>query len=252
MTNRPLPIGIEFYKRIIDDNYYYVDKTLLIKDISDSNALVSLFTRPRRFGKTLALNMLKVFFEDERDRNGVHIDNSHYFDGKKIASCGDKYTDKMGQYPVINLSLKSAKQPDFEMAYAVLIDTICKEFDRHMYILKSGALSDEDKEKYMAIYKKVASSADYATALAFLSECLKKYHGKNVVILIDEYDVPLENSYFRGFYNQMIDFIRSLFESALKTNDCLEFAVITGCLRTSINRLFSPSLTGLIPLPTAL
>ena len=239
MNNRPLPIGIEFYKRIIDDNYYYVDKTLLVKAIIDSNAMISLFTRPRRFGKTLALNMLKVFFEDERDRNGVHIDNSHYFDGKKIAACGEKYTEKMGKFPVISLSLKSAKQPDFDMAYHVLVDTIWREFDRHRYVLESDALSDEEKIKFKNIYAKKADPADYATSLAFLSECLKKYHNRNVIILIDEYDVPLENSYFQGFYDEMINFIRSLFESALKTNDNLEFAVITGCLRISRESIFT-------------
>lgn len=239
MNNRPLPIGIEFYKEIINKDFYYVDKTLMVKAILDSTAKVSLFTRPRRFGKTLALNMLKVFFEDERDRKGVRIDNSHYFDGKKIVSCGEKYTEKMGKFPIISLSLKSAKQPDFDMAYHVLIDTIWREFDRHRYVLESDALSDEEKIKFKNIYAKKADPADYATSLAFLSECLKKYHNRNVIILIDEYDVPLENSYFQGFYDKMINFIRSLFESALKTNDNLEFAVITGCLRISRESIFT-------------
>ncbi len=232
-------MGIEFYKRMIDGGYYYVDKTLLIKDILDSGAAASLFTRPRRFGKTLALNMLKVFLEDERDEKGRHIDNSAYFKNKKIAACGEKYMQKLGKYPVIFLTLKSAKQPDFDMAYHILTESIEKEFDRHRYVLDSDMLSDKEKEKFRAISEKRASKAEYATSVAFLSECLKKVHRENTVILIDEYDVPLENAYFRGFYEEMSDFIRSLFESALKTNDCLELAVITGCLRISRESIFT-------------
>lgn len=236
---RPIPIGIEFYKRMIDDGYYYIDKTLLIRDILDNRASVSLFARPRRFGKTLALSMLKAYFEDERDRRGEHIDNRHYFAGKKIASCGEAYTDKMGQYPVINLSLKSAKQPTYEMAYGILVNQIREEFRRHWYVYESGVLFADECEKFKDIMEGKAAARDYATALAFLSECLKKYHNRNTIILIDEYDVPLENAYFEGFYEQMITFIRSVFESALKTNDSLEFAVITGCLRISKESIFT-------------
>lgn len=236
---KPIPIGVEFYKRIIDKDYYYVDKTLLIQDILDKKASVSLLTRPRRFGKTLALSMLKVFFEDERDEDGNKIDNSHYFSEKKIAYCGEKYLIHQGKYPVINLTLKSAKQPSYKMAYNILCENIAEEFRRHRYILNSGKLGAEEVQKFQDIITKNAGADDYATALAFLSKCLKKYHGSNTIILIDEYDVPLENSYFEGFYNQMIAFIRSLFESALKTNDALEFAVITGCLHISRESIFT-------------
>lgn len=236
---KKVPIGIEFYKRMIDNDYYYIDKTLLIKEILDGGASVSLFTRPRRFGKTLALSMLKAFFEDERDETGNRIDNSHYFEGKNIAACGEKYLAKQEKYPVINLTLKSAKQPSYEMAYHVLRDSIIGEFSRHRYVCEEGILQAEDIQKFHDILARKANTADYATSLAFLSQCLKKYHGSNVVILIDEYDVPLENSYFRGFYDQMVDFIRSLFESALKTNNALEFAVVTGCLRISKESIFT-------------
>ncbi len=239
MAHRPLPIGIEFYKEMVDKNYYYVDKTTMIKDVLDSHAKVSLFTRPRRFGKTLAITTLKAFFEDERDRDGKPIDNSRYFKGKKIACCGREYMDKMGRYPVINLSLKSAKQPAFDMAYGVLTEQIAGEFRRHRYVYESDVLYEEEKEKYKNILWGSAEYKDYATSLAFLSECLQRYHGENAVILIDEYDVPLENSYFEGFYHQMISFLRSLFESALKTNPFLEFAVITGCLRISRESIFT-------------
>ena len=236
---RPISIGIENYKEIIDKKYYYVDKTLLSKELLEKGGKVNLFTRPRRFGKTLALSMLKTFFEKDIDIHGTVTDNRHYFEGKKIMEAGEKYTQYMGQYPVISLSLKSAKQPDFEMAYSQLVEEISGEFKRHRYILETKLLLANEYNRYEEIMLGRATQKEYATALKFLSECLKRYHEKKVIILIDEYDVPLENSYFRGFYDEMIDFIRSLFESALKTNDNLEFAVITGCLRISKESIFT-------------
>ena len=231
ILKKPLPIGIENYKELIDKDYYYVDKTLMIKDLLERGSKVNLFTRPRRFGKTLALSMLKTYFE-------TGTDNRHYFEGRKIMQ-EEQYTCHMGQYPVIILSLKAAKQPNFQMAYECLLEQISTEYKRHAYILDSDLILQGDKEQYRAIMGRTAEPSAYATALAFLSECLKKYHNKNSIILLDEYDVPLETAYFRGFYDQMADFIRSLFESALKTNDNLEFAVITGCLRISRESIFT-------------
>ena len=236
---QPIAIGVENYKRIIDKNAYFVDKTMMIKELVDQASSVNLFTRPRRFGKTLTLSMIRTFFEDERTYEGEKIDNSRYFEGKKIMAAGEMYTDEQGQYPVIQLSLKSAKQPSYKMAYGCLKDEIIYEFDRHRYVLFGDRLSEEEKQNYQAILDKSAEPEVYATSLKLLSSSLKKYHGRNVIILIDEYDVPLENSYFRGFYDQMIDFIRSLFESALKTNDSLEFAIVTGCLRISKESIFT-------------
>jgi len=230
---KPLPIGVENYKEIIEQGYYYVDKTLLIRELLDRKGKVTLFTRPRRFGKTLALSTLQTFFEREYGRDGTYVDNSVYFAGKKILDTGEKYTKEMGQYPVISLSLKSARQPDYEMAYDSLLGEIRREYDRHSYILAGDALTEPDRVQFQAVQNRTACSADYAGALEFLSRCLEKYHGQKVILLLDEYDVPLENAYLRGFYTQMTDFIRALFESALKTNSSLLFAVITGCLRIS-------------------
>ena len=232
MEFKPLPIGIDNFEEMITKGYYYIDKTLLIKDLFDYKGKVNLFTRPRRFGKTLNLSMLQYFFE-KTDK-----DNSYLFKGFKIMEQGKDYTEHMGQYPVINLSLKSAKQPNFELAYSCLKDEIVSEFRRHEYILSSDKLANE-KEEYKKIVKKEGNQELYVTAIKFLSQCLEKYYDKKVIILIDEYDVPLENSYFREFYTEMIDFIRSLFESALKTNSSLEFAVITGCLRISRESIFT-------------
>ena len=236
---KPIPIGVEFYKEMIDKGYYYVDKTLLIRDLLEQKNKVTLFTRPRRFGKTLAQTMLRTFFEEEIMPDGTVADNSKYFQGKKIMGVGEEYTKYLGQYPVIFMSLKSAKQPTFEMATEKLQETLVKEYKRHRYLLDSDNISEEDKERYHSILKMNVGLSAYATALQFLSECLEQYHGQKVIILLDEYDVPLENAYFNGFYDEMVSFIRSLFESALKTNDSLEFAVVTGCFRISRESIFT-------------
>lgn len=236
--NRP-SIGFEFYKEFIDKNLYYVDKTLLIRDLFEYGSKVNLFTRPRRFGKTLALTMLKAFFEQQLDADGNIVDNSHYFEGKKILEAKGNYARYMGQYPVIFLTLKSAKQPSFDDAFYFIKIEISDEFKKHSYILRKDILTEDERLQYQALMEQKANQKEYAASLKFLSKCLYQYHGKNTVILLDEYDVPLENSYFRGFYSEMTDFIRSLFESAFKTNDYLELAVITGCLRISKESIFT-------------
>jgi len=253
-------IGYEDYKRFLDENLYFVDKTLLIRDVIEKGGQTTLFTRPRRFGKTLAQSMIRTFFEIEYDMNGERIDNRKYFEGKKIMDAGETILSMMGQYPVIKMSLKSAKQPDFYSAFLRLREEIISEFSRHDYLLKSDKLDQNDIDRFGEIRggetiwnKKVQELkkseekkevfkeevAKYSTAIKILSELLKKHHNKNVIFLIDEYDVPLENAYYRGFYTEMVDFIRSLFESALKTNDTLERAVITGCLRISKESIFT-------------
>jgi len=232
MEFKPLPIGIDNFEMLITRGYYFIDKTLLIKDLIDNKAAVNLFTRPRRFGKTLNMSMLQYFFENTTK------DNSYLFEGLNIMNTGGKYTSHMGQYPVINLSLKSAKQPTFELAYISIRRRIAEEYKRHEYILEHKELKHE-KERYLKILKEQGEEGDYIDSLYFLSECLEKYHNKKVIILIDEYDVPLENAFFEGFYDRMIKFIRSLFESALKTNSSLEFSVITGCLRISKESIFT-------------
>ncbi|NFH92009.1 AAA family ATPase [Clostridium botulinum] len=232
MNLKPLPIGVDNFEKLITRDYYYIDKTLLIKDLLDNKADVNLFTRPRRFGKTLNMSMLQYYFEKREE------DNAYLFENLNIMKAGEEYTSHMGQYPVINLSLKSAKQPNFELAYISIARRIAEEYKRHEYILKSENLKNE-KERFLKILKEQGDEGDYTDSIFFLSQCLEKYHNKKVIILIDEYDVPLENAFFEGFYDKMIAFLRSLFESALKTNSSLEFSVITGCLRISRESIFT-------------
>ena len=236
---KKISIGVEDFKELIDKDGYFVDKTLTIEKLIESRAKVTLFTRPRRFGKTLNQFMIRRFFEDEITEEGEEVDNGYLFDGLKITECGEEILKHQQQYPVIFMTLKSAKQPDFEMAYGALADEIYNEFVRHRYVLQSDALLPIEKERYENLINRRAGKEELAKAFAFLSMCLFKYHKKKTIILIDEYDVPLENAYFRGFYDEMIDFIRSLFESALKTNPYLERSVITGCLRISKESIFT-------------
>ncbi len=235
---KKISIGVEDFKELIKKDGYFVDKTLMIQDLIESNAKVTLFTRPRRFGKTLNQFMIRRFFEEEINEKGEKIDNGYLFDGLAITDCGEEILKHRQQYPVIFMSLKSAKQDDYQTAYACLIDEICKEFQRHSYVLQ-GEMSARNREIFERIVLGRGNKEEYAKALGFLSECLAKYHGNNAMLLIDEYDVPLENAYLHGFYEEMIGFIRSLFESALKTNPYLEKGVITGCLRISKESIFT-------------
>ena len=235
MSYTPLPIGIDDFEEIILKKNYYVDKTMLIKDLLDKMGKVNLFTRPRRFGKTLNLSMLKYFFEKPLDGQS----RKQIFNGMKIMQAGERYTNEQEQYPVINLTLKSAKQPNWSLAYTWMKRSVAEEYDRHKYILSDTRLSEAKKSRYQRILSEHAEMDDYVDALKFLSQCLYEHAGKKSIILIDEYDVPLENAYYEGFYEQMVKFIRSLFESALKTNPYLEFSVITGCLRISKESIFT-------------
>lgn len=232
MKHKPLPIGVEDFKRLVDNEYYFIDKTLMIKELLENKETVNLFTRPRRFGKTLNMSMLQRFFE------ATEKSNAYLFDGLKIAAYPE-YMAYQGKYPVISISLKSMKRASYQEAYFEYVKLLSDEFERHETILQSDAVSEEDKLEFQKIKKRIAEPKEYNSAVKLLSKCLQKVYQKNVIILIDEYDVPLENAYHEGFYDDMTNLIRSCFESALKTNPSLEFAVLTGCLRVSRESIFT-------------
>ena len=237
---KALPVGVENFEDMVKSGYYYVDKTMFIKELLDLKGKVNLFTRPRRFGKTLNLSMLRYFFEDSGDIEKNH-QNKELFRGMRILYAGESYTSQMGKYPVLNLTLKSAKQENFESSYYELQAEIASEFDRHRDIIEQEKerITSKEYEQYLSIADEKADEKLVRSSLKLFSKCMYKITGRNTVILIDEYDVPLENAHFRGFYEKMAAFIRSLFESALKTNDYLQFAVITGCLRISKESIFT-------------
>ena len=233
MKHKPLPIGVEDFKRLVDNEYYFVDKTLMIKELLENKETVNLFTRPRRFGKTLNMSMLQRFFE------ATEKSNAYLFDGLKIATYPE-YMAYQGQYPVISISLKSMKQKNFTLAFETYKYLIKSEYSRHKdFIFSKNVLDEEEKARYLSFIQVDATETMYNQAIGFLSNCLKKAYQQNVIILIDEYDVPLENAYHEGFYDDMTNLIRSCFESALKTNPSLEFAVLTGCLRVSRESIFT-------------
>lgn len=232
MKHKPLPIGVEDFKRLVDNGYYFVDKTLMIKELLENKETVNLFTRPRRFGKTLNMSMLQRFFE------ATEKSNAYLFDGLKIAAYPE-YMAYQGQYPVISISLKSMKQASYTDAFYMYKNLIAKEYEKHKIILESNKILDSEKEVFQNIMEQRADQNVYLNSIRTLSDILAKYYEKNVIILIDEYDVPLENAYHEGFYDDMTNLIRSCFESALKTNPSLEFAVLTGCLRVSRESIFT-------------
>ena len=232
MKHKPLPIGVEDFKRLVDNGYYFVDKTLMIKELLENKESVNLFTRPRRFGKTLNMSMLQRFFE------ATEKSNAYLFDGLKIAAYPE-YMAYQGQYPVISISLKSMKQASYTDAFYMYKNLIAKEYEKHKIILESNQILDSEKEVFQNIMEQRADQNVYLNSIRTLSDILAKYYEKNVIILIDEYDVPLENAYHEGFYDDMTNLIRSCFESALKTNPSLEFAVLTGCLRVSRESIFT-------------
>ena len=229
---KPLPIGISDYK-IASSEYYYVDKTMLIKDILDKKPLVSLFTRPRRFGKTLNMDMLRTFFEK------TDADNSTYFSDKAIWSCGNAYTSYQGQYPVIFLSFKDVKCADWQETYEMITMLISSEFRRHPELAQSDRLSDYEKVQYRNLSEGKANSAEYQLSLKTLSLLLHKHFGKEAVIIIDEYDTPIQQGHSIGFYKEIIAFMRIFFSGGLKDNSHLAFGFLTGILRVAKESIFS-------------
>ena len=224
-----LPVGIENFEEIRQLGFYYIDKTRLIEQLLQGWGKVTLFTRPRRFGKTLNMSMLKSFFEIGTDKS--------LFDGLYISGNKELCDEYMGKYPVIFLSLKGVDGLDFTTARRMLCAILKNEFDRHYYLKTSDALTDEDRTLFTNMLQ--GSYDNIEDSIRMLSKLLFKHFGQKAVILIDEYDVPLDKAFQNGYYKEMVSLIRGLFGQALKTNEFLQFAVLTGCLRISKESIFT-------------
>ena len=224
-----LPVGIENFEEIRQLGFYYIDKTRLIEQLLQGWGKVTLFTRPRRFGKTLNMSMLKSFFEIGTDKS--------LFDGLYISGNKELCDAYMGKYPVIFLSLKGVDGLDFTTARRMLCAILKNELDRHYYLKTSDALTDEDRTLFIKMLQ--GNDDNIEDSIRMLSKLLFKHFGQKAVILIDEYDVPLDKAFQNGYYKEMVSLIRGLFGQALKTNEFLQFAVLTGCLRISKESIFT-------------
>lgn len=229
---KPLPIGVSDFKSATT-NYYYVDKTLLIRDFLNAIPMVSLFTRPRRFGKTLNMDMLRVFFEKTPE------DTSIYFKDKYIWQCGDYYTKHQGQYPVIFLSFKDVKCSSWQETFQKISKLISLEFMRHNELESSSVLSSYEKEQYHRFASENINEVDCQMGLQLLSLLLHKHYDKECVIIIDEYNTPIQQGHFCDFYNEIVDFMRNFFSGGLKDNPHLAFGFLTGILRVAKESIFS-------------
>lgn len=231
VNNMKLPIGIEDFKEIRTAGFYYVDKTGLIRDLLNNWAKVNLFTRPRRFGKSLNMSMLKYFF----DIGG----SEELFQGLEIAKETQLCDEYMGKFPVISVSLKGINAPSFKIAFDMAVEAINTVARQFQYLLDSDCLSEVEKSAFQRLLHGDMDESVLYGSLKVLSELLMKHHGSKVVILIDEYDVPLAKAHENGYYDEIVFLIRNLFEQALKTNDSLQFAVLTGCMRISRESVFT-------------
>lgn len=228
----PCPVGITSYKEVSKE-CYYVDKTLLLKDIIDDHNKVYLFTRPRRFGKTLTMDMVRTFFEKTDE------DTSVYFSDKLIWLAGREYQELQGKYPVIHLSFKDAHQNNWENMYQSLFFSIKEAYLSHIELLSSDKLNDYDRAFYQRIVDNSAGITDVQFSLGKLSSLLFEHYGRKAIIVIDEYDTPIQQGYLNGCYGEVISFMRNLFTAGLKDNEQLEFGVLTGILRVAEESLFS-------------
>jgi hypothetical protein len=229
---KKIPIGISDFKRIIEDEYYYVDKSLFIKEIIDDGSTVLLIPRPRRFGKTLNMTMLKYFYEKSTE------DTKYLFNSLKVAEHKD-IMDHQGKYPVIYITFKDEKYYNWEDCKRGLELLITKEFRKHKQILSSEVLDEEEKEEYESILKGKAENVVYLKSLKNLSEYLSRWYKQKTIILIDEYDVPIQSGYLNDYYDNVIEFMRNFLSAALKDNEYIEKAVMTGILRVAKESIFS-------------
>ena len=229
-ARKPLPIGISDYVRAQSD-YYYVDKTMLIKEFLDQKSLVSLFTRPRRFGKTLNMDMLRVYFE-KTDK-----DTSKYFKDKDIWKCGEGYRAHQGKYPMIFLTFKDVKFDSWQATVEKIKSLLQEEYGRHQELLSSDRISDYEKEYFNKVLSATENEVELSSSLEKLSKMLATHYDKAPIIIIDEYDTPIQEGYSKDFYDEIIGFTRNFFSGAFKDNKNLSYGILTGCIFSGLNNL---------------
>ncbi len=234
---RKLPIGIDNFQKLITSNYYYVDKTMMINEILEAGSEVTLITRPRRFGKTLNMSMLKYFFEDTTQLEDEEDSYAYLFDNLKISA--QSCMKEQGGYPVIDLTFKECKLGTWEKTFYKIKEVIQNEYERHEYVLENSNLSSRQKKMFVDVLDDNCDELAYTSAIVNLSKILSQHYKKSCIILLDEYDVPLQNAHVEGFYDRAIEFIRSLFSSTFKQNRYMKFGVITGCLRIGKESIFT-------------
>ena len=228
----PLPVGVSDY-RLASTEYYYIDKTLMIRDFIDERPMVSLFTRPRRFGKTLNMDMLRTFFEKTDE------DTSRFFTDKKIWACGEKYRAYQGKFPVIFITFKDLKYNTWEETFEEIGNIFAQEFKRHNELLTSEKTDKTEKAFFEKIVSKTASSVDLSHALEYLSQMLQKHYSERTVVIVDEYDTPIQQGHTKGFYEDVIGFMRNLLSGCFKDNKSLAYGFLTGILRVAKESIFS-------------
>lgn len=242
MKKKKVLLGYDDFISLLENGGYFIDKSLLIKELIDTPNQVTLITRPRRFGKSLNFSMLKYFWENPECRVAnslLHRDVSHLFFDLAISRMGEDYMKEQGQFPVLFLSFRGAKMNDWEDTVRILIFEISREFKRHNYLLKGELLSPAEKEKYSELMDEKGSLSDYAQGLFLLSDYLNRHFGKNVIVLIDEYDTPIQQGYLKNYFDRVLNFFRSFLVEGLKGNDYLKRAVITGIMKVAQESVFS-------------
>jgi hypothetical protein len=241
MTKKQVLQGIDNFKKLIDSNGYYVDKTLLIKELIDRPDQIVLITRPRRFGKTLNMSMLKYFFEHPKCRqNEFEEENMSYlFEDLEILKLGEQYRGHLGKYPVVYLTLKNAKQSNWEETILNIKKEIAKEYRRHSYILEAKVLNTAEKNMYEAIMNIEAETTHYTDVIQHLTEYLKRYFKEDCIVIIDEYDTPIQSGYIEGYFKEVIEFQKSMLVKGFKDNNALKQGILTGIMKVAQESIFS-------------
>ncbi len=241
MEKKRIAIGVDSFKRLIDEHAYYVDKSLMIKELVDSSTQITLITRPRRFGKTLNMSMMRYFFERPECRRYMleEKDMGYLFENLKIWQTGEDYVRMQGKYPVVYLTMKNAKQTTWKETLENLKKAIAGEYERHRYLLESDMLSERQKKDYIKIQNLEANDMDYTDFIFNLCTYLERYFGEKCMVFIDEYDTPIQSGYLEGYFEEVMEFMKNMLVKGFKDNNALKQGVLTGIMKVAKESIFS-------------